>query len=173
MPRAQCLKPAEDAARKLSSLVCSPKVVHLLQQPLPAQLAAAHQAVIASCSIGLQQLFQALPTLPASHASGGTAAVLQSLRGVLRHQAAHSAGVLLAWLQQQPQRLAAALHKRRNDQLQPNTIEGLWFVGMDVMCKLAAFLVCCTMEDASSVAELTLDMTQQVQQTGGCTCLTF
>jgi hypothetical protein len=93
----QRVSQAEDVASKLSSLVRSPRVVQLLQGPLPTQPTAAQQAVLASCSSGLLQLLRALPEPPDNTAD--TAATIQVLSGVLRHQAVHSTGVLLSWLQ--------------------------------------------------------------------------
>jgi hypothetical protein len=107
---------AEDAASKLSSLVRSSKVAQLLQRPLPAQPTAAHQAVLASCSNGLLQLLRALPDkLCRSGSPTASEASIQLLDSVLRHQAVHCAGVLLWWLQQQPQQLVAALQRPTGD----------------------------------------------------------
>lgn len=92
MRPAQRAKKAEEAANKLSSLVCSPQVTQLLQQPLPPQPTAAQIAVLDSCSSSLFKLCNTLPDeLPNTDA--GRAAAVQLLRGVLRHHPVHSAGV--------------------------------------------------------------------------------
>lgn len=100
MRPAQRAKKAEDAASKLSSLVARPQVVQLLQRPLAGEPTATQQAVLAICSSGLHQLTLVLPTTPKNDSE--RAALVQLLRGVLRHQPVHSVGLLLVWLQQQP-----------------------------------------------------------------------
>uniref|UniRef100_A0A383VL02 Uncharacterized protein n=1 Tax=Tetradesmus obliquus TaxID=3088 RepID=A0A383VL02_TETOB len=142
MRPAQLASKAEDAASKLSRLVDSPQVVQLLQRPLPALPTAAQRAVLASCTSSLQQLLHALPDNPSN--DSGRAALVELLRGVLRHQAVHCTGVLLVWLQQQqqqqqPQQLAAAL----------------------LSVQALGVLNC-----SAAVAELMINMTQQLLQSG-------
>lgn len=114
MRPAERAKLAGDEAKKLSSLVRGSQVVQLLQQPLPAEPTAAQQAVLASCSTRLQHLSDILPEDPSNSSSAATLA--QLLKRVLNCRAVHSAGVLLAMLQQQqpqPQRLPAALESHQ------------------------------------------------------------
>jgi hypothetical protein len=161
---------AEDAASKLSALVRSSRVVDLLQRPPPSEPTAAQQDVLAECSNRLYQLIEALPDRPGSAAS---AAPEQLLSSVLRQRAAHSASVLLAWLQQQPQQLAAALLSNDDSQVQPKTMGGFWHMGMQAVCMLVGLVGRCTLFDDSSAAtaghvRLVVDITQQLLQSGEC-----
>jgi hypothetical protein len=168
MRPAQRVKQAEEAASKLSSLVHSSRVTQLLQQPLPAQPTAAQQAVLASCSKSVQQLLTFLPQHTDS--SLRIAVLLQLLRGVLRHQAVHSAGLLLAWLQQQPQQLAAAL-LGCNPRLEATVImQSLWLTALNLVLSITVLVVNCAAEDSSSTAPLAFNLTQQLQQTGVYIC---
>lgn len=173
MRPAQRARQAEDAASKLSSLVRSPQVAQLLQQPVPAQPTAAQRAVLASCSSRLDLLYRAMPA-SLSSSSSGTEAFVQMLRRALGQQPTHSAGVLLAWLQQQPQQLAAALQGVLSIGVQPGTTEAVWCIGMQAVARLAELLLdCCAAKSSSctaTVAELTVNMTQQLLQSGGCIC---
>lgn len=161
-------KQAEDAASKLRNLVHRPQVVQLLQRPLPAAPTAEQQAVLASCSSTLQQLMLALTD--SYNSRSGTESVVQVLRRTLRHQPVHSAGVLLAWLQQQPQQLAASLKSSRG--LDPGTLEAVWTVGMLMVAGLADLLLECYVTQRTSrastaaLAELGVDLTQQLLQSG-------
>lgn len=172
MRPAQRAKKAEEAANKLSSLVCSPQVTQLLQQPLPPQPTAAQIAVLDSCSSSLFKLCNTLPDeLPNTDA--GRAAAVQLLRGVLRHHPVHSAGVLMVWLQQQqPQQLAAMLQVSYGSVVQLNATEGVWRAGMQVLSGLVELLYICTRGGScmAAVAELIATLTQQLLQSGGCVC---
>lgn len=168
MGPAQRAKQAEDAASKLGSLVRSPQVAQLLQQPLPAQPAAEQKAVLADINSNLQQLYKKLPANPNTNSE--RAATVQLLRGVLHQEAVRSIGVLQVWLQQQPQRLVTAL---QSYDLQLGTIEGAWYAGMHVMCRIAELLLDCKASRSSSsstagAALLVVEMTQQLLQSGGC-----
>lgn len=163
MGPAQRAKQAEDAASKLGSLVRSPQVAQLLQQPLPAQPAAEQKAVLADINSNLQQLYEKLPANPNTNSER---AAMQLLRGVLHQEAVRSIGVLQVWLQQQPQQLVAAL---QSYDLQLGTIEGAWYAGMHVMCRIAELLLDCKASRSSSSstaggALLVVEMTQQLLQ---------
>uniref|UniRef100_A0A383WBJ7 Uncharacterized protein n=1 Tax=Tetradesmus obliquus TaxID=3088 RepID=A0A383WBJ7_TETOB len=153
-------KQAEDAASKLRNLVHRPQVVQLLQRPLPAAPTAEQQAVLASCSSTLQQLKLALTD--SYNSRSGTESVVQVLRRTLRHQPVHSAGVLLAWLQQQPQQLAASLKSSRG--LDPGTLEAVWTVGMLMVAGLADLLLECVLASWIELAQQLLQQQQQQQQ---------
>lgn len=162
MQPSQLAKKAEDAASHLLSLLRSPQVAQLLQRPLPVHPTAAQQAVLASCSSSLLKLFAALPGRPNNESD--RAAAIQLLRRVLRHQAVYNAGVLMAWLQQPQQQLAMVLHSCPSE-VDPGTVEDLWAAGSKVTARVALLLVSCKAMDG--VAELAVDMSQQLLQSGG------
>lgn len=168
MRPAQRVKRAEDAASKLSRLVRSPQVVQLLQRPPPAQPTAAQQSVLVSYSKSLATLYTALPA-DGPNNDAGRAVVAQLLRAVLRHQPAQSAGLLMVWTQQQPQQLAAMLQSH-GLKPQHGTIHGVWVIGTSLVFRLATLLASC-MELSScrvTTAELSVNLTQQLLQSGGC-----
>jgi hypothetical protein len=165
-------KQVEDAAIDLNSLVCSPRIERLLQRPLPARPTAAQQAALASCSDALRKLVMSLPQDFRNILDKG--AMLALISSVLQHQAAYNIGVLLAWLQQQPQQLAAAL---QSEGMRAASVQNCWCGGMLVLQVVALMRLRategCTAEHNSAVlcgaGTLAANMTQQLQQTGWCT----
>jgi hypothetical protein len=103
--RTQQQQQAEDAARKLHTILQSRQVVQLLQQPPAAQLTEQQVTHLSSCLKHMQRLLDALPsnaeTAETADAGQKVAAVLQ------KHKACYSAGMLIVWLlgvPTQPQR---------------------------------------------------------------------
>jgi hypothetical protein len=164
MRRAQRSNQAEDAASKLSSLLRSTQVAQLLQHPLPAQPTVLQKAVLSSCSNSLLQLHTALPETPNN--SSSRSALLQQLSGVLRHQAVHSTGLLLAWMQQQPQQLVAAL--RYSEDEHAAIMQRLWPTGVQVVFIITLLIRSCSASNSSSTAPLAFTLTQQLHQSGEC-----
>lgn len=165
---------AEDAAKKLQTVLGRPEVAQLLQQPLPAQPNAEQRAVLTSCITTLVQLSQALPSVENPINVSDTAAFRQLLRGVLRHRAVHSAATLLVWLLQQPQQLAVTLQNVEPHQLQRGTTKAACVAGMHAVTRLAQLLVRCIVKmhrsgsSTANVAQLTVNMTHQLVEAGGC-----
>lgn len=139
MQRDQRAKKAEDTASKLSSHLCTPKVAQLLQEPLSAAPKAARQAVLGEFGNYLQWLLKGLPESASNETNKAAAVTL--LGGLLRHQAVHSAGEVLKWLQQDPQLLAAAMQSYRGQKLEHDSLEGVWCVGIKLMAKFGS---CCS-----------------------------
>uniref|UniRef100_A0A383WED8 MYND-type domain-containing protein n=1 Tax=Tetradesmus obliquus TaxID=3088 RepID=A0A383WED8_TETOB len=168
MQRDQRAKKAEDTASKLSSLLCTHKVAQLLQEPLSAAPKAARQAVLGEFGSCLQWLLKGLPESASNETN--KAAAIKLLGGLLLHQAVHSAGGVLEWLQQDPQQLAAAMQSYRGQKLEHDSLEGVWCVGMKLMAKFGELLFDCCLANSSSTsraaAELATSMTQQLLQSG-------
>jgi hypothetical protein len=147
---------AQDAARKLQTLLSSARVMQLLQQAPPAALTAQQAAVTASCCTAVQQVLNCL-----RHIEDGETAV-QLLSALLRYDAFRSVGTLLVWAQQQPLQLQLSLLRVT---VAPTTIEGVW-----VLCyECIRFVVPAIAKlERSSKAQITAQLTQQLHRSGGC-----
>jgi hypothetical protein len=91
---------------------------------------------------------------------------------LLRQQTAHSAGTLVAWLQQQPEQLPFALLQRESDSgralQQASTTADVWLSGCQCLSLMIAALVNAAEapQPACSVAALAASMLQQLEQSG-------
>lgn len=149
---------AREAAHTLQQLLSRPSSKQLLQRPPPAAPLTAEQAAFATrCCASLEQLGKALPL-------SGAASDGQILHVLLSEQAACSVGTLLAWLQQRPQQLRLAQAQVQATPAARNTLEAVWvestavFLGMTVASNSMS---------ASEAAPLVVELTQQLQQSGG------
>jgi hypothetical protein len=153
---------AGSAACTLQRLLRDPRLVQLLQQPPPADLNEQQQLLLGPCCVALKQLEDFIPE------SVGSGTAVQQLSGVLRHEAAHSAAVLMAWVQQRPELLQPEVfYASLKLQISWPTIvsvTAVWVMSRSVLDKLvpAVYRV-----SSSSAAALAAEMTQQLGRSGG------
>lgn len=120
---------AERAAHKLTVLQREKAVCNPLQRPAPAAALTPQQAgLLLRCCSALKRLVEA---------QYGEAAAEQVVGGAVRHQAVYSAGILLAWTQQQPHQFATApllqtYRDMENNRIQP-TLASLWLLSHGVL----------------------------------------
>jgi hypothetical protein len=100
MSPARRVKQAEDAARKLASLLSIPATAQVLQHVLPSSINTQQRE-------HLIHAIHALKKLTAALQEACTADTVQVLNAVLRQHVARSIGLLVAWAQQQPEQLIA------------------------------------------------------------------
>jgi hypothetical protein len=131
-------------------------VAQLLQQAPPGSASAEQQRLMTQICSAVRALAASIPQDSAS------AADAQLSSGLLHHQAAHSVGVLLTWVQQRPEQLAAPL-QHAGVSVQANTPEGIWIVCIDVLSTL--FGLC------QPTAKSTVAWSQQLEMSGGCASL--
>jgi hypothetical protein len=154
---------AEAAAGTLQGLLRDPTLVQLLQQPPPAEVDGQQHELLRRCYLALQHLEEILPE------SVGSGTAVQQLTGVLRHEAAHSAAVLMAWVQQRPKLLQPILSdistvgfssSRRIYCVSPTAI---WVCSRRVLDKLVLAI---NRVSSSSAAALAAEMTRQLGRSG-------
>uniref|UniRef100_A0A383VLF2 MYND-type domain-containing protein n=1 Tax=Tetradesmus obliquus TaxID=3088 RepID=A0A383VLF2_TETOB len=169
--REQMLQSLEAAARRLHALLQSQPASQLLQQPPPAaaaDLTHQQQDLLTSSDMLLQALLETHKQL---HAAAAAPAPGRALGLVLRQQAARSAGTLLVWLQQRPERL-------RFDLMQQMLLSGadadaaitavLWMracAWLDIMAQGLAIAEQAP-QPGCSVAALAAAILQQLEQSG-------
>jgi hypothetical protein len=147
------------AAEKLQTVMGSSIAIHVMQHLPPDCGDAVEQpATLPTCFAAVRELAAALP--PAKHSAAS-----QVVGILLKQETAQIAGKQLAWLLQQPQQLQLSqLVAVRT----PRTVPGLVFDNCVLLDWMAEAIVT---SDANSAAALVASMTQQLEQSGGATCL--
>jgi hypothetical protein len=171
----------ENVARSLSRLLQAAATHQLLQQALPAgPLTAAQQQLVWRCADAAVQLSLEVTMTPAlllaaAGAATTRAAVLGRTMGLaLRHHAVRNVGVLLVWLQQQPQLLQFELEVQRQSRSDvdrsPPTTAYAWIECCDCLAMMTGALkeVCSAgrVPGGCNAAALAAAMLQQLEQSG-------
>jgi hypothetical protein len=161
-PRRREQPAAEKAAHKLAVLLKDKAVCQLLQQPAPVAALTRQQAgpLLRCCSALL-----CLDTAIVGKATGQLA-----VASVLRHQAVYSAGVLLAWTQQQPQQLAIVQvadtwNDIHNHRTQP-TLASLWLLSEHVLTAILHAIQCLESDDDIAASGLAQTAMEQLEPSG-------
>jgi hypothetical protein len=181
----QRLRSVEDAARRLSILLQAPATQQLLQQALPdGPLTAEQQQQVSGVVSAVTKLTLAInDQLQDAPAAGGAAAGAAATTGAavwgrmlglaLRHHAARNVGILLVWLQQQPQLLPFKTMQRRLSRLDSSlpTTACAWMQCFSCLSVMTTALnACCTagqLPGGCNAAALAAAMLQQLEQSGG------
>jgi hypothetical protein len=106
-------------------LLRSPKIAQLLQHTPPYRSVSAQQQRV------MTQLSSALLARLPKEEHEITAWQLAPV--VLKHQAAHSIGILLTWVQQQPEQLAAAMQRGER---QAQALTRIWLESQQALIRL-------------------------------------
>jgi hypothetical protein len=188
----QHLRSVEDAARSLSKLFQAATTHQLLQQAPPAgPLKAAQEQQVLSLTSAVTQLTLGIngqlrfetPAVTAAAAAAAAAtpraAVLGRALGLaLRHHAARNVGILLVWLQQQPQLLPFESLQRRLNRSDvggssPITVAAAapaWMQCCNCLSVMTSALnACCAagqLPGGCNAAALAAAMLQQLEQSG-------
>jgi hypothetical protein len=153
---------AGSAASTLQGLLLDPRLVQLLQQPPPADFKSLNeqqQHLLGCCCCALNRLEDFLPE------SVGSAAAVQQLTIALRHEAAHSAAVLMAWAQQRPELLQPeTFHTTTQSGIPRISVTAVWVMSCRVLDKLVLAVYSVS---SSSAAALAAEMTRQLGRSGG------
>jgi hypothetical protein len=154
MPVSRRVKEAEDAACKLASQLRSPVMTQVLQRP-PAVLCSLQEVE------QLSKLWQVSERLCQALQETHMAETAHMLDAVLQQQAAHSAGTVLVWAQQQPEQLlttiTAGLHGVEST---------AWLYGVRLIDKVIT--AARTLQDSSSTltGRIVMRLTEQLEQSG-------
>jgi hypothetical protein len=147
------------AACTLQGLLRDLSLVQLLQQPPPVDLNSQQLKLLGNCCVALKDLEEFLPE------SVGSGTAVQQLSAVLRHVAAPSAAVLMAWVQQRPELLQPeAFYTSMQIKVLWVSVTAVWVMGRRFLEKLAFAVHRVT---SSSAAALAAEMTQQLGRSGG------
>jgi hypothetical protein len=171
--RTQQQHQAEDAARKLQTLLHSGPVRQLLQQAPAAQLTLQQLAQITTCYQTMQQLVNALKRIAEAADAGPIVAAV-----ILQHKACYSAGMLVVWLlgvPQQPQQRQQQQQQHRQQQQLPlgflpqedvmsSALSMLWQMATTIVSLLCRAVQ--DMKPRAAVSEAALQLTEQLEQAG-------
>lgn len=131
-------------------------MTQLLQRPPPANPTTQQQQLLGDCFLKLHQLQQALTGVSASAAAAG-----QQLSSILSLKSAHNAALLIVWALQRP-----ALLQVDDAQTPVAITDPLSRVCFGAFDALLAQLASLKALDDSSAAQLAMEITQQLEQSG-------
>jgi hypothetical protein len=160
----QMLHDVEAPAIGLNTLLQSPEACQLLQQLPPAVLTPEQYDLLASSDALMRALLRGIKQ---QRPTGRMLGLL------LRHQAVHSAGTLMAWVQQRPEQLQFGLLQQRLDshgacELATNTAD-VWVCSCECLVYMSTALAQAAQapQAGCSTSTLAAAMLPQLEQSGG------
>jgi hypothetical protein len=155
---ARGIQQAEVFARELRDLLSSSTLSELLQRTLSASLTAEQEALLFACCSLFDKMIAALYSAEAAHGR-------LMLEALLQQQAVKSAGTLIAWVQQCPERLLAMTSVFGFTAVTGSGAPGCWDAGVHFIGRAAEKAGEQDYTNAA-VRQMAVDMMQQLDQSG-------